>query len=484
MSLPKGEALELSRFHNILHWDPRILFAVVPLVLIMVGAAYAYFEQLTRGLIITGLNRPAYWGMYIVNFVTFTGLSGGGVIVAGIIHAFGLRKYRTVARISVLMAIICILLALVFIILDLGRPDRLFTILQHPHPRSPLVWDVTVVNGFLLICLAFFYLDMRVDLVRLIQAKPRFAWLYRLLALGYTDMSPKARERDQLMLKMMGGVGLLGAVALRTVSAWILGLTKARPGWFGAIMGPLFVVSATVGGLAILLVCVVALRRLLRMRIDEEIVRKSGLMLLISIPVLGYFLMAEMMTTFYGGEPPALRVFLTMMSGNNALFFWGHLLVGLLLPFLLLSVTLTRARRRWLLLSGVALLPAFAGCASALGIPTPIHQVEGVMLPPWAFYIALWLLVMSVVGACTSRYIGEDIQIGIAALMVTLGAFAERWNIVVPSLVGHSFLPFPAGHYSPSPLELLLVAGVYAFGSLLFIGSAYLLPLVASEADG
>jgi molybdopterin-containing oxidoreductase family membrane subunit len=104
---PKAEELELTRFENVLRRDSRLTFVAVSLSLVMLVAVYAYFEQLTRGLIITGLNRPAYWGMYIVNFVTFTGLSGGGVIVAGIIHAFNFRRFRTVARIAVLMAILC-----------------------------------------------------------------------------------------------------------------------------------------------------------------------------------------------------------------------------------------------------------------------------------------------------------------------------------------------------------------------------------------
>jgi molybdopterin-containing oxidoreductase family membrane subunit len=483
MSLLKAEGIEPSPFKNVLRWDPRVIVALVPLALMVLAALYAYSMQFTRGLIITGLNRPAYWGMYIVNFVTFTGLSGGGVIVAGVVHAFGLRRYRSVARIAVLMAIICILLALMFIILDLGRPDRLFTIMLHPHLRSPLVWDVMVVNGFLLICLAFFYLDMRVDLVRAMEAKPKAAWLYRLLALGYTDLSPRARARDRAFLEVMGMVGLVGAVALRTVSAWILGLTKARPGWFGAIMGPLFIVSATVSGLALLLVCVVALRRVLRTSIANDIVRSLGFLLAFSIPVLGYFLFAEMMTTFYGAEPPALRVFLTMMSGRNAIFFYGHLVVGLIIPFLLLGAILLSVRPSRIAFAGLVLLPLFAGCAGVLGISAPIQRVGEVALPAWGFYGVLWVLVLGVVAAFAHERIGEDLRIGIAAFMVTLGAFAERWNIVVPSLIGHSFLPFPTGSYVPSGAELTIVAGVYALGSLLFIGSAFVLPLVASEEN-
>jgi molybdopterin-containing oxidoreductase family membrane subunit len=482
MSPKKIEWGPLSPLEGVLRKDPRLVAAVVVLSLIVLASAYAYWLQITRGLGVTGLNRPAYWGLYIVNFVTFTGLSAGGIFIAGAVHAFGLSQFRSVARIAVLMASSCLLLALMFIILDLGRPDRLLYVLLHPHLHSPLVWDVMVVNGFLVICLVYGYLDTREDLVRLMKIKPRYAWLYRILALGYTDLSPRAQARDRKILRVMGVVGLLGAVALRTVSAWILGLMKARPGWYGAIMGPMFIVSATVSGLSLLLVSVVVVRRVLRMRFELPVIRRLGVLLAFSIPVLGYFLLAEMMTTFYGAEPSALRVFYTMMRGPNAPFFWGHLLVGLVLPLLLLLAILLRIRSRRLFLGGLLLLPLFAGATAALGLSAPIGTIAGIALPGWAFYGAAWLLGLGVLCAFAHERIDEDLRIGLASFLVLIGAFLERWNIVIPSLVGHSYLPFPPGTYTPTGMELMLVAGVYAMGGLFFIGSAYVLPLVESES--
>jgi Ni/Fe-hydrogenase subunit HybB-like protein len=284
-------------------------------------------------------------------------------------------------------------------------------------------------------------------------------------------------DRDRTLLQAMGAVACSAPWPPNRV-----GLDpRAYQGEAGMVRrhhGPLFIVSATVSGLALLLVCMVALRRVIHKN-REDIVRRCGLMLFISIPVLGYFLLAEMMTTFYGAEPPALRVFLTMMSGSNDRFL-GHLLVGLLLPSLILSVILLRVRRRWLTLSGGA-PPGLHQLRRCAGHPTPTHtRSSPSRCPSGGLRFPLVPRDGSRV-VCTDGRIGEDLPIGIAASMVTLGAFAERWNIVVPSLIGHSFLPFPTGSYSPTALELTLVAGVYAFGSLLFIGSAYLLPLLASE---
>jgi molybdopterin-containing oxidoreductase family membrane subunit len=394
--------------------------ASVGLLLLVIAAALAaYTRQVTTGLAVTGLNTPAYWGLYVVNFIFFIGLSAGGVIVASLVHAFGLREFRPVARIAELMAIACLLLAMTFILLDLGRPDRMLFLLRHGRLQSPLIWDVTVVNAYLLISLTYGYFGTRADLVRAATAYPRRRGLYRLLALGYMDLSPRALTRDHHILRALAMVGLVGAIALHTVTAWILGLVQARPGWYGAIMAPLFIVSATVSGLALLLVSVVFCRHALRLPIDARVIRSLGRILAFAIPVLGYFLFAELLTVLYAREPAALRVFEEMMFGRYAAVFWGNLVLGLAVPMALLLVALFRT--------------------------------------------------------------SADAPIGLAAALVVLGVLAERWNIVVPPLVGFSHLPYPPGQYTPTAIELLLVSGVYALGGLLFAFAARVLPLVESE---
>ena len=483
MSRPRAETASPRAFVDLLRWDARLLGAAAILGLLILAAAYAYSLQLRAGLGVTGLNRPAYWGLYIVNFVFFIGLSAGGIIIASLVHAFGLQQFRSVARIAELMAISCLLLAMGFIILDLGRPDRLLYVLWYPHPQSPLLWDVTVVNSYLLIGMAYGYFGTRADLVRAMDAKPRQRWLYRLLALGYTDLSPRARARDHTILRTLAVVGLLGAVALHTVTAWILGLTKARPGWFGAIMAPLFIVSATVSGLALLLMSVILARRVLRLAIGNEVVRRLALLLAFSIPVLGYFLFAELLTVFYGAEPAALHVYHTMMYGPYAAVFWGNLVFGLFLPLALLALILWNVPRWRVAVFGLALAPAWAAAAWLLAFRAPLTSISNVPVPPWVFYTIAWLLGLGLLLVCLDRRLSEDARIGVAAGLVVGGVLAERWNIVVPSLVGHSFLVFPLGHYAPTRLELLLVVGVYALGGLFFIACATVLPLVESEEE-
>ena len=465
-------------------------FVVGLLLALLAGSLYALSQQLTSGLGITGMNSPAYWGLYIVNFVFFVGLSAGGIIIASLVHALGLTQFRPVARIAELMAISCVILAVLFILLDMGRPDRLGKLFLYGQLQSPLIWDVIVVNVYLLVSLAYGYFGTRGDLARLMAVIPGRRGLYRLLTLGYTDLSARAVARDQKVLKVLAFVGLPLAVALHTVTAWILGLVKARPGWYGAIMAPLFIVSATVSGLALLLVSVVFSRRFVKLPIEEKVIRDLGKLLVFSIPVLGYLLFAELLTVLYGREPASFHVFEEMMYGGYAPVFWGNLLFGLLYPLAVLGAILLGVKRRLILWGGVLATPVIAVAAVRLQLDIPpvlgsvLTGVLGVPVQAWLGYAILWLVGLHLLLVLLDQRMPADIRIGIAAGLVVLGILAERWMIVIIPLIGHAHLPYAyvPPFYAPTALEALLTAGVYAVGGLFFALSAKFIPLLELEA--
>ncbi|HXH14020.1 MAG TPA: NrfD/PsrC family molybdoenzyme membrane anchor subunit [Alphaproteobacteria bacterium] len=353
----------------LLDTGPAYYAVVGVLVALIAWGVYAYSRQLSEGLGVTGMNTPTYWGIYIVNFVFFVGLSAGGVFVASLVHAFNVQAFKSVARIAELLAISCLILATLFILLDLGKPERFYHLFIYGRLGSPLIWDVIVITVYLLVGLAYGYFGARADLLKCMEVLPRRRWLYRLLALGYTDGSESALRRDRRILRGLAIVALPLAVTLHSVTAWILGLVKARPGWYSPLIAPLFVVSATVSGLALVIVVVVLSKRLLKVAIGARVVPQLGTILAFLIPVLGYFLFAELLTVTFAKEPAELHVFAEMMAGRYAFVFWGNLILGLLVPLGLLVHPRTRTE------TGIA----------------------------------------------------------VAAALVVLGVLAERWNIVIPS---------------------------------------------------
>ncbi|MBI3988412.1 MAG: polysulfide reductase NrfD [candidate division NC10 bacterium] len=465
---------------------PGYVLSTGALLALVAWAIYAYSFQLKIGLAITGMNTPTSWGFYIVNFVFFVGLSAGGIIIASLVHAFGIQRFRSVARIAELMAISCLILATIFIMLDLGRPDRFYHLFLYGRFASPLIWDVIVITLYLLVGMAYGYFGTRADLVRCMALIPHRRGLFQLLALGYTDLSERAIRRDRKILKGLAIVGLPLAVALHSVTAWILGLVKAHPGWHSALLAPLFVISATVSGLALLIVSVVFSKRVLKVEIEEEVIKDLGKLLTLSIPVLGYFLFAELLTVTYAKEPAGLHVFQEMMFGPYAPFFWGNLILGLLSPL----VVLAKPRPKLVVGVGLAagLVIALAVVKLQIKVPFLLNYVFpyllGFSLPAWLEYLLLWLfgLLLPLILLLDERR-RVDTRIGIAAALVVLGILAERWNIVIAPLLGHAHLPYAPGGYTPTPLELSLVIGVYALGALFFAIAAKLLPLVELEEE-
>ncbi|MBI2370135.1 MAG: polysulfide reductase NrfD [Deltaproteobacteria bacterium] len=456
---------------------------VAGLLALIVLGGYTYIRQWIEGLAITGMNVPVSWGLYIVNFVFFVGLSAGGILVAALAHAVGVERLKPIGRVAELGAISCLILAAIFVFLDLGRPDRWYHLLLYARFQSPLIWDFAIVAIYLAIAMALGYFSTRADLVRCMEALPRRRALYRLLCLGYVDVSPPALARDRRTLKVLAVASIPAAVLLHSITAWLFGLLKAHPGWHSALLAPLFIVSASVSGLAMVIVALVVARRFLRVAVQDDVIHDLGRVLVLAIPVLGYFLFAEMLTVLYAGEPAPLSVFQEMMFGRYAPIFWFNLMLGLLLPILLLW-----RPPRWAVATvGIpaVLLLSLVPYQLQLAIPTPLGRffpyVLGIFLPAWMEYtlIGLLTIVLPLLLLAGPRLRTVD-RIGCAAGLVVLGVLAERANIVLPPLL-KTLLPYPAGSYTPTTPELLIVLGAYSIGGLAFVLLAKLFPLVEAH---
>jgi molybdopterin-containing oxidoreductase family membrane subunit len=311
----------------------RVLVVTLPLIVVGV---LAYAAQMTQGLGVTGMSNRTPWSLYIVNFVFFIGASAGGIVVASLAYALGLEHFKPVARLAEVTALTCLTLATIFITLDVGRPDRLWHLLRHGNLSSPLVWDVTSIAIYSLLAFALVYFSVRADVVRLSAMMPHRRRLYRMLALGRTDLSPEAVDRDHRTLHALALLSVPAAIAVHTVTAWILGLVKAQPGWHTAILAPMFIVSAVVSGIALTIAAAVVSRWALGVRIDEDVIRSLARILFFTLPVLGYLFVSEMITAVYPKEPEGVHVFAEMAFGRWGLTFW-FTLCGLLGAFVLLA---------------------------------------------------------------------------------------------------------------------------------------------------
>ena len=323
-------------------WQRRSLWIEIGLILLIGLGVYTYSLQFMKGLGVTGLNKPVFWGLYIANFIFCVGLSAGGIAVSALVHILNKEDMKPVAIIAEILSISFLILAALFIVLDLGQPTRLFYVIWNANFSSPLLWDVTIINSYLVLCSALLFFSVRAQVVKSASGHPGRLFVVRLLTLGYTDVSEASLKRDRRILKTLAIVSIPGAVALHSVTAWILGLVKGQPGWNTPILAPLFISSALASGLGGVIVAVWAGRRLFKIHIEDKIIFQLGTFLFLSIPVLAYLLFTEFLTVGYSGSPAHIQVLEEILWGRFARIFWFDTIVGILIPFVLLGLPWTR----------------------------------------------------------------------------------------------------------------------------------------------
>jgi len=375
----------------------------------------AYVLQVRYGLGKTGLNRPEYWGIYIICFVFFIGISHAGTLISAILRVSKAEWRRAITRSAELITVLVIGFGAIQPIVDLGRPDRLLNVLFHAQLRSPLLWDVMSIGLYFMSCTIYLYLPLIPDFAVIRDSGIKAPRLYRFLAAGYHG-TPVQRWRLERAIGVLSIVVIPIAVSVHTVIGWIFAMTL-RPMWHSTIFGPYFVMGAIHSGIAAILIAMVILRRVYHL---EDYFRPVhfdylGRLLLVLSLLWFYFTFAEYLTAFYGGEPGEMRTFWAKLTGPFALPFWLMVLGCFIMPLVLMSRQATRTPRGTL----------------------------------------------------------------IAGIAVVLGMWLERYNIVVPTSVNPRWDMESLGHYFPSWIELSIMAGALAGFVLLYMLATKVVPIVS-----
>jgi dimethyl sulfoxide reductase membrane subunit len=313
------------------------------IILVFLGmlAATGYnplISLLKEGHSITDLTNRVHWGVFISSYAFLVGLSAGGIMVAGVVYAYGFTVFRPIARVAEILAIGCLILAGITISIDIGRPERIFYMVRSANFSSPLIWNIAVIAIYMILAMAMGYFSTRAALVDAAARFPKRKWLYLPLTLFYTNTSESARRIDEKILKAIAIVSIPTAIALHSVTGWIFGLMKGVPGWHTELLAPIFIASAAVSGISLIILMTGVMRRVIGYDIPKETALALGKVLWYLIPVLGYFLFAEFLTVSYAGEEEAGTFFHELMHGSFAPLFWANLIGGIVLPFLILTV--------------------------------------------------------------------------------------------------------------------------------------------------
>jgi molybdopterin-containing oxidoreductase family membrane subunit len=247
------------------------------LLLLIFPGLLAYKNQLSEGLILTNLSDQVSWGAYIANFTYLVGVAAASVLLVVPAYIYHHKETKEIVLLGELLAVAAIIMCLLFIIVDMGHPERFIHFLPFlgrlNFPRSVLAWDVIVLNGYLILNLYnSFYL-----LYKKYRQEPAKKIIY--LPTVY--------------------ISIFWAVSIHTVTAFLYSGLGGRPFWNSAILAPRFLISAFAGGPAILFIVFKIIQHFGQLKIHERVFELLKKIVAITMPINMFLLGCEIFKEFY-----------------------------------------------------------------------------------------------------------------------------------------------------------------------------------------
>ncbi len=415
----------------------RGAIAAVILAAILGYGMWAWAYEVGNGLGVTDMRNVQIWGLYIMTFMFFVGASAGGMIVASVATIFKIHKVEHLARTAILISLVTIVIAGLLILPDLGQPGRFLELFYYAHWTSPMVWDVTIILVYAVFNIVYLWLHMRSDLAE------RHHWL----ALG-TKNTPATLRRDHKLIVGGAYLALPLAVALHSITAWIVATQPSHPYWNSTLMAPWFVVSAIVSGIGLVVVVLLVLERMGRLSIGDAAHRWLTGFLATAIAVEVFFIAVEIITISASRVPGDWSALKQLMVGSYGWIFWCE--IGTLLLGLALIVTPRgRADKRWSAAAAVAVIVSTMLMRGQL-------MVGGLRYPNLGY--------------------APGISLGTGSQLTTGGSVASGVQPFLPT--NSSFVQI--AHYNPTWVEWSIVIGFCALWGLLVMAGLRFLPMLPS----
>ncbi|OYT17047.1 MAG: hypothetical protein B7C24_04605 [Bacteroidetes bacterium 4572_77] len=280
---------------------------IAVLSLFILFGLFAFIVQVVQGHIVTGMRDHVVWGVYIINFIFFLGLSYAGALISSIFHLTRIQWGKPLIRMLEIMSVVTLILAPIYIILCIGRPDRLFNLLIYARVQSPITWDVIAIATDLVFCMTYLYMTHIKDFARLrdIQDSRMPNWrikLYNFLAIGYRNTEKQAKQLHSA-LDIMAAIIIPTSIIAYSLLAWLFGM-NLRPGWHSSILAPYFVLTAVYSGICLLIVVMWIFQKSpnLKTYITTQHFNYLSFALVILALLYGYFTFSNYITEWYNSE--------------------------------------------------------------------------------------------------------------------------------------------------------------------------------------
>lgn len=197
-----------------------------------------------------------HWSLLVVLYPYLTGLVAGAFILASLERVFNVKEVQPTYRLALLVALAFLLVAPLPLQAHLGHPERSYEIFMTPNRKSAMAMFGFVYAWYLSVVLLLeIWFEYRKDMVNWARtAKGPKRWLYYALTLGSTDLSEKALRFDDQAGRWITIIGIPSAFLLHGYVGFIFGSVKANPWWSSVLMPVVFLLSAIVSGIALVLI--------------------------------------------------------------------------------------------------------------------------------------------------------------------------------------------------------------------------------------
>jgi len=302
------------------------------------------------------------WSLLIVVYPYITGLVAGAFIVSSLYHVFGMPQFKPIARFALLTALCFLLFAPLSLLIHLGRPERALHAVLTPHWTSAMAAFGYVAGFYLIVLVLEIWFAFRADVVAMAtNARGALRPIYRALTLGSDDVSPRALAYDHKWARALAILGIPTAAGLHGYVGFIFGSLKSREWWSSDLMPIIFLLSAVVSGVALLVILYVTVWKLRRVELKDDCLRGLAQVMWAFLTVTLVVEALEYVEMFYRARE-GIDTIAKLIEGP----LWPGLLiqgVGSVAAFAVLTVLIsvgTRSRNfvGWLTLSAALLMIA------------------------------------------------------------------------------------------------------------------------------
>lgn len=278
------------------------------------------------------------WTVMIVLYPYITGLVAGAFVVAALYHVFGRKELAPVARFALAMSFSFCAFATLPLLLHLHQPQRAFFIMFMPNFTSAMAGFGFIYSFYLTLLAVEILLVFRSDIVEMAQGKGIKSLLYKVLSLGVLKETLKSKEIDAKWIHALSIVGIPGACVLHGYVGFIFGGIKANPWWSTALMPVIFLSSAIVSGIAMLIVLYVLFSKLRGVKVDDECLRSMIKTLWLFLILAVTLESLELLNMAYEAGEEWHMLSRLVFDKLRFSFFYVQLIIGSAIPFVLLLI--------------------------------------------------------------------------------------------------------------------------------------------------